>query len=134
VPGVRQFAAQEAFNLAERIGQAAAAELGTRLRRAWNGFADEAGTTYVQVITGRRVRFKSNNVLRFNASMRKRLEAAQHGWLALAFAKQDSFLLIPWKVADTIVGRSEGDRHHLRIPLDAQAQVEAFAMYARPLQ
>lgn len=133
MPGVRQLAAQEAFDLSDRVGQAAAAELGLPLRRAWHGFADEAGTTYVQVINGRRPRFKASYVFRFNAPMRKRLEAVQHGWLALAFAEQEFFLLIPWEVASTLVGRPEGDRHHLRVPVDGQGRVGALGKFVRYL-
>lgn len=134
VEGAPKPSTQQAFDAADRAGKAAARVLGVALRRAWNGFADADARVYVQAVTGRRPRFKANYVFRFNAPMRKRLEAARQGWLALAFCDQAFFLLVPWRVAEPMIGRDGGDRHHIYVPVDGQGRVSGvFAEFLQPL-
>lgn len=132
--GSRSRAAGEAFALAERVGAAVSSTLGVPLRRAWNGFADEGGSTYVQVIAGRRRRVCSKYVFRFNPAMRARLDAAPSGWVALAPLGQDYFLMVPWVVAGAAAGRPSGnDRFHLYVPVSHDGAPGAFAEHMRPL-
>lgn len=131
----RAGAASAAADLAKRVGDEVGIILGKKLLRYWNGFFDEETSTHVQVIVGRRPRFKAQYVFRFNPAMRVRLDAANHGWLALALSDIDVFLLLPWAKAREMVGDDDQHRHHIYVPVDAKARVtsERLAPYRHEL-
>ncbi len=113
----------EAKELVRQVGLDVEVRLGLRLRKAWSGFSDPAGQTYVQMVVGRRQRSCSRYVFRFNPAMRTRLSAVDNGWLVLALMGFDSYLLVPWACAEARTGSTTDHRHHIRLTVDAHGQV-----------
>ncbi len=87
-----------------RVGQDVAAKLGLDLQRSRNGYSEATERKYVQVVVGRRQTTCSNYFFRFNPVMRARLGAAEDGWLVLVTPGFDTYLLVPWSVAQVRMG------------------------------
>ena len=101
--GVRKGTSKAGFELAECVGHAVMGLLGRTLRRDWNGFSTDHGGTHVQVMVGQRPRFRAKYIVPLHAPKRRRLDAAEEAWVALAFPGQPFFLFIPWSVAQAEV-------------------------------
>jgi hypothetical protein len=84
--------------------------LGRTLRRDWNGFSTDHGGTHVQVMVGQRPRFRAKYIVPLHAPKRRRLDAAEEAWVAMAFPGQPFFLFIPWSVAQVEVTWKRGGR------------------------
>jgi HTH-type transcriptional regulator/antitoxin HipB len=91
--------------------------LGRTLRRDWNGFSTDHGGTHVQVMVGQRPRFRAKYIVPLHAPKRRRLDAAEEAWVAMAFPGQPFFLFIPWSVAQAEVTWQRGGRGALYVPL-----------------
>ncbi|MBY0334170.1 MAG: TniQ family protein [Acetobacteraceae bacterium] len=131
--GVRKGTSKAGFDLAERVGRAVMVLLGRNLRRDWNGFSADDGDTHVQVVVGQRPRFRAKYTFPLHAPMRRRLDAAEEAWVALAFHEQPYFLFIPWSVAQGEVTWQRSGQGALYVPIDAHGRPGVFERWVRPL-
>ena len=124
---------KEAFDRAARIGHATAKILDRPLKRGWNDFSDSEAGIYVQVVTGKRATVTGPHSFRLNAAKFKKLQAAQHPWLAFAFPDQDFMLLVPWQEVAPSIRESAVERHAIAVKVDAQGSVDRFGGYKHAL-
>lgn len=118
-----------AFDMAAAVARRAEATMGRALHRRWNGFRDADGSVFVQALTGRRTRFMSKYVFRFNSRNTVRLEATEQAWVAFAFLGQDFFLLVPWEEVRPLLDASKIDRRPIMITVDGAGRVGMFSEY-----
>jgi len=123
----------EAWALARHVGRAAAGFLGLELGQTKNSFVDSAGTTVVQVVTGRRNGFRGAYRFIVLASQIRRLDEAHKGYLALGFVGLSWFLLIPWQQADTVLRRRSTSDADVFVNVDRSECPGALAEFRRDL-
>ncbi len=117
-------AASAAFSFARAVADAVASELGVELQRSSNGFADAERGIYLQVLAGRRERYRSKYAFRFSGRARAQLEGASRGMLALALVEDRSFILLPWSAAKEVVPNSGRYLDSIYFAADARGVVE----------